>query len=522
MEEKRFEVGDKVILNDKLSDYEFRWSRGSAQYGEIGTVLFVEGDRIAINFPSCHGWQGLLDEVIKVNEIECKGCGNIHGINEMVKIYDDDRVFYVCEDCKSDYYACDDCGHYCTDDNIHETHGYIYCNNCYYRDHQPRLYDYHEFDDWRLFKGQNEENVPYYIGKEIELDYVNGGNKYDILGIIEDNINAVGMHDGSLSSDGVECVTHPESWEYLQEHKGDYRNFFQEIENVGYGNAGDCGLHFHVTRPNDEVISRIIVLLESFKGEIKKISRRRESQLSEWAKFLSDNCYSSDKKEKMKYQSKKYLKENYINNSHSRYMALNLNNDETIEFRFFNGANNFEEFWGDLQFIHNLMEIALDEEKDINTVYWKDLMYGEELKSQARKYGVLDVDKKAKETTEIIEKIEKQAEKAIKEIQRVLKNLARYINKDMSELSLAELKDKDLTKMNEKYDKFVRNFSYQHNYLNRIVNLYNYVKSGVVNFKEVKDYVETTKNHYPNHTKKYARYQKMLDKAIKDYESEEI
>ena len=516
MEERIFEVGDMVKLNDKIE--KFRYGQGSVDFGDIGKIVEVSTDKIFVNFPTIEYWAGLPNELIFVDEIECRDCGEIHKYEEMIKIHDDYGTYYVCKDCATDYYVCDDCGHHCTGDNIREYRGNYYCNSCY-RSYAPRLYDYHEFNSWKLFKGKNEEYAPYYIGKEIEIE---GGDRDEALEIIYDTINAVGMKDSSLGYGGVECVTHPESWEYLQENKENYRKFFDRIEEIGYGNEGSCGLHFHVTRPNDEVISRIIVLLESFKGEIKKLSRREESQLSEWAKFLSDNCYSSDKKEQMKYQSKKYLKENYINSYHDRYLALNLNNSKTIEFRFFNGANNFEEFWGDLQFIHNLMEIALDEEKDINTVYWKDLMYGEELKSQARRYGVLDIDKKAKETTEIMEKIEKQAEKALKEIQRILKNLARYVNKDMSEITLQELKDKDFSKMNEKYDNFIKRFNYQHDYLNRIINLYNYVKNNDIDIDKVKDYVDTTKRNYPNHTKKYARYQKMIEKAIKDYESEEI
>lgn len=517
MEERIFEIGDMVKLNDRI--IYFSHGRGNVADNEVGTVCRIRSDdELEIDFPSCPGWRGKPNELIKVEEVECADCGELHKFEELVKIYDDYEHFYVCEDCAENYSICDDCGHRCTNDNIHEYQGHTYCNNCY-RNHLPRLYDYHEFRSWKLFKGKNEENPPYYIGKEIEIE---GGERDDALAIIYDTINAVAMKDSSLGYGGVECVTHPESWEYLQENKEDYKKFFDRIGEVGYGNEGSCGLHFHVTRPNDEVISRIIVLLESFKKEIKKLSRREEDQLSEWARFISDYYSCDTEKEKMKYQSKKYLKEQYINNYHDRYMALNLNNDKTIEFRFFNGANNFEEFWGDLQFIHNLMEIALDEERDINTVYWKDLIYGEELENQARKYGVLNIDKKAKETTEIMEKIERQAEKALKEIQRILRNLARYVNKDMSEITLGQLKDKDFSKMNKKYETFIRNFNYQHDYLNRIINLYNYLNKNDINFNTVKDYIETTKRNYPNHTKKYARYQKMLDKAIKDYESEEI
>ena len=369
-----------------------------AKCGEI-----IEGESVEIDGE--YVCQNCFDEYYFV----CEDCGKIEDRDNGYWIKDSEIL--VCEDCaRNNYYRCEDCGDYfsqttyiehygevcehcyeynnygycescdrcyCGDElNYSERHDCYYCDDCYEGDSDEYLYDYHEFDDWQLFKGANEENAPYYIGKEIELEPKNNYCMDNVMEIMNRYLNAVGMEDGSLNSGGIEVVTHPESWQYLLEHKDNYKNFFDNMEHLEYGDAGHTGLHFHVSRPNENVISRIIVLIESFKEEIQKLSRRGND--FHWCKFISDTETSDS--EKIKYQSTKYIKDKYIGAWHDRYVALNLQNNNTIEFRFFNGANNFEEFWGALQFIHNIMELALDENRDLNTINWLELIYGQKNK----------------------------------------------------------------------------------------------------------------------------------------------
>lgn len=450
---------------------------------------------------------------------QCNDCGNYFRRYEGYTIntgYGD--CYEVCDECYSngDYSYCDNCGNYYESDYCTWHNDCCYCEDCY-QETSSELYDYHCFNDWELFKGKNEENPTYYIGKEIELEPKGHSNVSRVIEAINNNINAVGMHDGSLADGGVEVVTHPESWQYLQEHKQDYINFFDEINQLDYGNDGGCGLHFHVSKPNDEVISRVIVLLESFKDEIKKLSRRSESQLRSWAKFLSEGC---SEKEQIKYQSTKWLKEKYIKQYHDRYYALNLTNSKTIEFRFFNGVNTFEQYWAALQFIHNLMELALNEKREIETINWQDLLEGDELREQARKRDVLDINKFAKNTNEIIETLEAALDKAKGEIKNTLKNLAKYINKEMSELDLKAIKAKNIEDIDEKINQFMNTFSYRKQYLERITQLYGYLSRNDIEISTIKDYWENTKRQYPNNTKRYSRYNKLIEKTIKNYESE--
>lgn len=482
--------------------------------------------------------------------IKCADCGEVVLIEDAYHIEDTDE--YVCDDCIDNYTCCERCGEYFSDDSLryiehygsvcdscydngdfgqcddcdccycmddlhyHETNDCYYCDDCYEDHEEDLIYGYHDFNSWCFYKGKNEDTPPYYIGKEIELeprtyDY----NVKTVVDIMNKYINAVGMSDGSLNGGGVEVVSHPESWEYLQEKKEDYRKFFNEIETVAhYGNAGNCGLHFHVSRPSDDVVSKIIVILESFKDEIKKLSRRNGD--FHWSHFLTDG---SDKVEKMKYQSIKYLKDKYTKEYHDRYMALNLCNSKTIEFRFFKGANNFEEYWGALQFIHNIMEVALDDTKDINTINWKDLIVGDELVEQAKKHGVYGIDKFAKDTTDILDKIKQSKEEMQQEIKRTLKNFIKYISKELEDKKLTIINKNDIFEIERNGQNFLNGLSNDLNYLHRLTTLYTNIENNDLN--STKYSIECIKNN-THSVDKYSRYFKQIDKSIKKYESEMI
>lgn len=471
----------------------------------------------------------------------CDDCGEVELRDNGIWIEDCDSL--VCEDCaENNYYRCEDCGNYFSNTTYISNYGEVcehcyeygdygycescencyhtddlhwsdrddcyYCDDCYEDDENGELYCYHSFRDWHLFKGTNEENVPYYIGKEIELEPKNNYCLSEVIEIMHRYINGVGMEDGSLNSGGVEVVTHPESWQYLLENKDNYKNFFDEMERLGYGDAGHTGLHFHITRPNDNVIARIVVILESFKEEIKKLSRRNGD--FHWSKFFSDN--ESAPSEKIKYQSTKYLKDKYINTWHDRYVALNLQNEKTIEFRFFNGANNFEEFWGALQFIHNIMEVALDETRELNTITWQELIVGDELIEQAKKQEVFGIDKLAKDTSEVVEKLEKIKENTKEEVKKTLKNFIRYITKELESKRLEIINRNDITEIETKSSNFVNELSSNLRYLQNITWLYKKVDE--VNFEAFKRYAEEYKQD------KYDRYFKQINKAFDNFEKE--
>lgn len=497
------EVDGEYVCQDCFDEYYF-YCEDCGRIEELDYGYWIEGDEKMI-----------CSDCADNNYHTCEDCGRLVADGDHYWINNGRGDYYaVCDNCfdRGYYHCCDNCGDYFYEDNMHFRNDYCYCDSCY-EEEREEIYDYHGFDDWNLFKSNNEEKPKYYIGKEIELEPDGYSDISGVVEAIEKNINAVAMEDGSLNSGGVEVVTHPESWQYLLEHKQNYINFFDDMKKLEYKNCGGCGLHFHVSRPNEDIIARVIVLLESFKEEIKKLSRRTDYKLNRWSHFLSDGDISND--EKLKYQSTKYIKEEYVNKYHDRYLALNLNNSNTIEFRFFDGANNFEEFWGALQFIHNLMEIAFDEEKDINTIKWADLIEGEELINQAEKQGVLNVDKLAKDTSEVIENIEKIKQETKEQIKKTLNNMIRYINREMANKKLDTIKASKIDEIETKSKDFMGKLIDDLRYLDNVIFLYKMVDNYTIN--NTKQETEHLKNIG---NKKYDRYFKQIEKTIEKYEKE--
>ena len=149
-------------------------------------------------------------------------------------------------------------------------------------------------------------------------------------------------HDGSLSC-GFEIVSHPCSLEY---HSKEFN--WQEImricrEGTLYSHdTSTCGLHIHLSRLffgdtqeiQDLHISKLLILISKFYySHILKFSRRKQGELH-WCENPSMEYDNTDNEitivDKMK-QCK----------SKGRYLAVNLQNQNTVEFRLFKGTLKF-------------------------------------------------------------------------------------------------------------------------------------------------------------------------------------
>ncbi|MGN0477377.1 MAG: zinc-binding protein, partial [Ruminococcus sp.] len=95
-----------------------------------------------------------------------------------------------------------------------------------------------------------------------------------------------------------------------------------------------CGLHIHVNRnafgdnksEQEEVISRILFFVEKNWNEIFKFSRRNSYNMNRWSARYGFEKTGKEILDKAK------------NSSNGRYVAVNLSNYHTIEFRLFRGT----------------------------------------------------------------------------------------------------------------------------------------------------------------------------------------
>lgn len=416
----------------------------------------------------------------------CNECETFHPQDDLY--YIEDKDYYVCDNCICDsslYFFCQDCDNwYSTDTNSYETedhrticddcyikhyvecsdcglavheNNYYYCDDCdryycercwddHYHDDNDGLYSYHSFNNWQPHKTEDEPEPPFYIGHELEID--DGEGRRDAAELISNKINCICMEDGSLSDYGIEIISHPLSYNYMLSQENKYRDTFSELAtsyNYKSHNTSDCGLHFHITRPeNSDVIDRIILFMETYKEEIIRLSRRNSGEISSWCNFLSDKRTSVNEKE---LKSLDYIKKN--KEISSRYMALNLTNTRTIEFRIFKGTLKYETFMADFEFVYFLTLLASDKNIPTEELTWERVIRnGKYLQYYCDEHDLHTNKPIIDHTQEIIIEINRKKEELQKEttqlIKEVFDRLKPYIRKTqtLNRNTLATIEDK--------------------------------------------------------------------------------
>lgn len=341
----------------------------------------------------------------------CACCDEPHAIEDMIWV---DHLGYVCQDCIDEVcFQCDDCGEYVVNDERNQVVGergevrhvcnnclensYFWCegcgsyhpesemhwdsdSDCYYCDEcwEERCNDnlvlnYHGFSDWQPhYLHSKNEGIMH--GFELEVESTNDDDARTVKNYMEDFV--VMEHDGSLT-EGFEIISHPFTTEYFNVvQASDFKGMLEKLDENGCESGeSNSGLHIHVSREclthntalsEDEVIDNIIMIMESFRNELMKFSRRTSENMDEWSSFISTNRSDFE-------MSYKWIKDNKSNRE--RYRALNLTNSKTIEFRIFNGTLDFNTFMAALELVDNIVNIA--RKGNIDGLTWADIVtYG--------------------------------------------------------------------------------------------------------------------------------------------------
>lgn len=207
--------------------------------------------------------------------------------------------------------------------------------------YKPLKFNFHKYN--------NDDESNMFFGLELEID--NGGEtdknaKYIQEYLGEDNCYIV--RDGSLIN-GLEIVTHPCTINY---HKSlNYDELFEELKNRGYNISSQSGFHVHVNRSyfdnNKETIAKIIYLCQNNWDVVEMISHREENRFSH---RFNSNVLSMDYNELIS-----LIDCGIINN---KYTFLNLNHDDTIEFRMFRGTMKKERIIEVLKMVKSIVDIC--------------------------------------------------------------------------------------------------------------------------------------------------------------------
>ena len=280
----------------------------------------------------------------------------------------------LCQSCCDQYYThCERCGRLIACDDamyVDEYDDLPYCEDCYhYEDARTTIHEY-SYKPEPVFHGDNN----LYLGIELEID--DGGDCIDnaeqLLSIA--NFQAENMyikHDGSID-DGFELVTHPMTLEY-HEKEMPWKRILDSAIAMHYRshNTKTCGLHCHVSRSafgdtygkQEEVIARIVYFVEAHWNELLKFSRRTEASIMRWA-----SRYGIAENAKVTYDKAK-------KGSWGRYVCVNLQNSQTVEFRIFRGTLRYETLIAALQLVHEICinAIAMND-KEFEALSWSDFV----------------------------------------------------------------------------------------------------------------------------------------------------
>ena len=348
----------------------------------------------------CEHCGDLTDETFRVYDVEeeeyirvCEDCYDgrvfyceIHGrdeIGESTYVNNFGRVcmdefrwgdFFTCPSCDSHYHLDDG---YWDDDNEE-----YYCYDCYeeimdsrvikrYHNHQ----DEYEFEKRRTSKDREEGNTLYF-GMELEVENIgfrmsNDGVARQLIDITDDFVYE---HDGSLD-EGFEIISMPFTKDYMLNNlQFDLIKMLNKLKFKGFNSTDTCGLHFHMTKDNWMTTVQMASLMEYYRSELIKLSKREEAKIRRWSSFYT--CLA--KSELCRFGVNGVERE--MEDNDSRYRALNIRNRDTIEVRIFKGTTNIAELMARWELVANFYqwasENALDNDFDNIPSFYELATYG--------------------------------------------------------------------------------------------------------------------------------------------------
>ncbi len=301
--------------------------------------------------------------------VTCNNCGErIWRENER-----GDDAHTLCISCYENCYTnCEDCGRLIHNDDAYYEDGedYPYCQNCFEKLNDNAIKNY-SYKPEPIFYGSG--NIFYGVELEIDKGGEENGNAQQLIDIANRNGEHIYCkHDGSIH-DGFEIVSHPMTLDYHTNNMN-WLGVLEKAIEMEYRshNTSTCGLHVHVNRSafgktyeeQEQVIKRIIFAVEKWWNELVKFSRRTAENLNQWAaRYATISSTATETYDKAK---GKHM---------GRYVAVNLENSNTIEFRLFRGTLRYKTFLATLQLVDEICFYAIRlSDKEMEELSWSDFV----------------------------------------------------------------------------------------------------------------------------------------------------
>ena len=330
-----------------------------------------------------HEFDGLTlcDQCFDELTTTCDNCGD--------RIWRDNASggsgYTLCNHCYEYHYcSCEDCGRLIHNDDAYydEDSDYPYCRDCYEKLNDRAIKNY-SYKPEPIFFGSGN----LFYGVELEID--KGGEYDDNAEILLDLANTGDeriycKHDGSID-DGFEIVSHPMSLDY-HINKMNWLKLFEKAVELNYRshNTSTCGLHIHASRSafgenyedQEKTIGRIVFFVEKHWNELVRFSRRTQENLNHWAARYASISSTAD-------ETYKKAKDKNM----GRYVAVNLTNFNTVEFRLFRGTLRYKTFIATLQLVDEICCCAINmSDNEMEDLSWSEFVS----KIPPKKYELID------------------------------------------------------------------------------------------------------------------------------------
>lgn len=313
----------------------------------------------------------------------CEHCHEYIPEDDGISTFSDECV---CSDCiEENYTQCRNCEIYTHDADITyvEDHDLWLCPDCHeaFEEEERAILSYSDEPILRFNRTKEDEqecNTRFY-GIELEVEVDEDYSREDIAREAKDITRDIYIkHDGSLDY-GFEIVSYPGTYRYHMD-SGRWDTLLDFLREYGCTShdAGTCGLHIHVSRKafganrddQDENITKVIYLIERHWEYVKRFSRRTSEQLYEWARSYLQTEYDDvlDRDCLCPKSLKRFI-------TKKRYVAVNLTNNHTVEFRLFRGTLIARTFYATLQFVDHLVNLSTTyTEEELTLMTWKDII----------------------------------------------------------------------------------------------------------------------------------------------------
>lgn len=289
-----------------------------------------------------------------MNTFYCERCNEYYS-EDYYERYHIRGIGTVCQGCEedTDTFTCVYCDEtYETRNQGNDDEDEPCCRNCVEEHDTSYIHNYSFKPRPIFFKGKNEDNNALFFGLELEVEQKRSSVDRGTMAKKIQRDCCYFKSDGSLEY-GFEIVTHPMTISYINENKETvFKSMLDELINNKYKSydSNTCGMHIHLSKKafGTWQLYRFIKFFIDNKDFITAISQRKQEHLERWAAIESEPDSSIIYKAKKK------------NGNSKRYVAINLQNDKTIELRVFRGTLNYYSFMKNIEFAYALFNFSRD------------------------------------------------------------------------------------------------------------------------------------------------------------------